>query len=294
MTLDPQQLASIRTQATLCAERFHLPLRNKVWRGGTGEFAGSGSGSSLDFQDHRIYVPGDDPRHLNWQAYARTGQYSMKLYREEVRPVIDIICDVSPSMFVDEAKSKRTSELLLLLYLSSTRAGASCRVHLCSGSTHRLLAPEALSGTHWLETAKTLQESDPDGPLALQNIPMRASSFRVLISDLLFPGDPGPILRLLAAGQGSPFLFVPFSESESEPSWEGNYEFVDAERGSKHPHRIDPRIIKRYLTAYRQHFALWKEACTRQQAHFARVSAQASLERALLAEAVPSQSLEMS
>ncbi|MFN9663179.1 MAG: DUF58 domain-containing protein, partial [Akkermansiaceae bacterium] len=26
----------------------------------------------MDFQDHRSYSPGDDPRHINWQAYART------------------------------------------------------------------------------------------------------------------------------------------------------------------------------------------------------------------------------
>ncbi|MEJ6642028.1 MAG: DUF58 domain-containing protein [Akkermansiaceae bacterium] len=39
-------------------------------------------GSALYFQDHRAYSPGDDPRHINWQAYARTGQYTMKLYRE--------------------------------------------------------------------------------------------------------------------------------------------------------------------------------------------------------------------
>ena len=49
-------------------------------------FSGSGTGSSLDFQDHRAYSPGDDPRHINWQAYARTGSYTMKLFREEVRP----------------------------------------------------------------------------------------------------------------------------------------------------------------------------------------------------------------
>lgn len=93
-----EALKDAYTRSSTCANRLRLPLRSKVWRGGSGDFAGAGTGSSMDFQDHRNYVPGDDPRHINWQAYARTGQYTMKLYREEVRPVIDLICDVSPSM----------------------------------------------------------------------------------------------------------------------------------------------------------------------------------------------------
>ena len=83
-----------------CSERVTLPLREHVWKGQSGEFVGAGTGSSMDFQDHRNYIPGDDPRHINWQAYARSGNYTMKQYREEVRPTIDLILDISPSMFL--------------------------------------------------------------------------------------------------------------------------------------------------------------------------------------------------
>ena len=102
-TLDPAMLRECHARARGWAGLFRLPLRQRVWRGGSGDFMGRGTGSSLDFQDHRAYAPGDDPRHINWQAYARTGQYSMKLFREEVRPLIDIVLDVSPSMYYPEA-----------------------------------------------------------------------------------------------------------------------------------------------------------------------------------------------
>lgn len=74
------------TRARALADRFSLPLNDRNWRGNPGDYAGIGVGSSLDFQDHRNYLPGDDPRHINWQAFARTGDYTLKLYREEVRP----------------------------------------------------------------------------------------------------------------------------------------------------------------------------------------------------------------
>ena len=65
----------------------------------------------MDFQDHRSYSPGDDPRHINWQAYARTGSYTLKLFREEIRPIVDLVLDVSPSMFFTPEKDKRSTEL---------------------------------------------------------------------------------------------------------------------------------------------------------------------------------------
>ena len=85
------------------ATRLSLPLRKGLART-NGNVPGTGAGSSVDFQDHRAYVPGDDPRHIDWLAYARSGHYTMKLYREEVRPYLDVALDFSGSMFLDEAK----------------------------------------------------------------------------------------------------------------------------------------------------------------------------------------------
>lgn len=291
MTSDALKAAYAR--ASGCSNRLRLPLRSKVWRGAAGEFSGAGAGSSLDFQDHRNYVPGDDPRHINWQAYARTGQYTMKLYREEVRPVIDLICDVSPSMFLDDAKAARTAELLAFLAQSSLRAGAALTIYLVSGTAHRLIPSEAIASHKWYEIAAELQKKDSAGPLNLSSIPLRQSAFRVLISDLLFPGDPAALLHLLAARHGTPLIFCPFTESEANPDWQGNYEFVDAERATRHAHRVEPRVLKKYLKAYQQHFALWKSASLRLQVLMSRVPANLDLERALHSEAIPIQALEI-
>ena len=97
----------IRAASTASA-KWSLPLRSRLWQGVAGEMAGFGTGSSMDFQDHRQYVPGDDPRHINWQAYARTGQYTLKLYREETRPLVEIWFDATASMFLSEAKARRS------------------------------------------------------------------------------------------------------------------------------------------------------------------------------------------
>ena len=109
---DAGALRNLHARARGWTRALKLPFRQQRWRGHAGEFMGSGTGSSLDFHDHRVYLPGDDPRQINWQAYARTGTYSMKLYREEVRPLVDMVLDVSASMFAFPSKEQRALELL--------------------------------------------------------------------------------------------------------------------------------------------------------------------------------------
>ena len=288
------ELAQCHSRALAAAAIFRLPLRSKVWRGQAGEFTGGGTGSSLDFQDHRAYSPGDDPRHINWQAYARTGSYSMKLFREEVRPVIDLIVDVSESMFFDEKKAARTAELLYLITESSQAAGASIHTHVIRGDANLPLDPSTIRSHTWLEKSRALPASDPSKAPDLTRLPLRANAIRVLVSDLLFPGDPDPMLRYLGQRHGSTIIFSPFLEAEANPDWAGNYEFVDPELNSRHPHRIEPATLRRYLEAYGQHFSLWKQTAIRHQAILARIPTESDLIPTLYQAAVSIHALEAS
>lgn len=291
MNLDPDILQRLYTQASVCAERLSLPLRSQVWRGMAGEFQGAGTGSSIDFQDHRAYVPGDDPRHINWQAYARTGNYSMKLYREEVRPVIDIILDASESMFFHPTKASRTAELFYFAVLSALQAGASATVHLLRGDAHRIIPMDAITSHQWIHTIAEMKPDHPDKPLALDQIHFRGNAIRVLISDLLFDADPLPPLRQLSQQQGKPIIFAPFLESEVNPDWQGNYEFIDAEHAGNHPYRIEKSTLSRYQKAYAAHFATWHGTARRFNTPLARVSCNTDLLTALNEEAIKSGAL---
>ena len=292
--MDLETLKSCHGRALSVAGRLRLPLRSRVWRGQAGEFTGGGTGSSLDFQDHRAYSPGDDPRHINWQAFARTGSYTMKLFREEVRPVVDLILDASESMFFDPAKAVRTAEIFYLIAESCNTAGASLSLHAVRGDACTTLDPATLRTHRWLDVARALPTSDPATTPNLTRLPLRANAVRVFLSDLLFPGDPEPIVRHLGQRQGNIVIFSPFLESEENPGWSGNYEFIDAERNSRHAHRIEPVTLRRYLDAYTNHFALWTQHTRRHQAAFARISAHGDLSTALFREAVPAGALEPS
>src|SRR2546425_3232028 len=106
------------------AAAFRLAMPRAPIGGRLGERLGSGTGSSLEFQDYRQYAPGDDLRHVDWAAYARSDVLTVRLYREEVAPRIDLVLDVSRSMAVTDQKLRAYSELCALLACASASTEA--------------------------------------------------------------------------------------------------------------------------------------------------------------------------
>lgn len=55
-------------------------------------------GQGMDYEESRHYQSGDDPRYMNWQLTARSGQHFMKVFREERQPGAFILVDRRCSM----------------------------------------------------------------------------------------------------------------------------------------------------------------------------------------------------
>ena len=288
MSLD---LHSLRARMREAAGAVRLPLRSGRWTGQAGSVLGMGTGSSVDFQDQRSYLPGDDPRYINWQAYARTGSSSMKLYRQEVSPRVDLLVDLSESMFNDSAKSTRSWELIYWAVESALRWGASLKViRLSQGQCSEVPMTEVMACDWSLPESNGQQSQVPD----LHRAPLRPGSLRVLISDLLFPGAPQPVTTALHQAQGRSFIFSPFSGAEAAPQWAGNVEFEDAESRGIDKRRVTPDVLHRYREAYTRHFGLWREQCQRFGLPLVRVSAEEDFIAALRGEGLLAGAVEVS
>ncbi|MBK9242335.1 MAG: DUF58 domain-containing protein [Acidobacteria bacterium] len=55
-------------------------------------------GASIDFAEHRGYVPGDDIRRVDWRLYARTDKYYVKQYEADTNTNFVVLLDISKSM----------------------------------------------------------------------------------------------------------------------------------------------------------------------------------------------------
>lgn len=56
------------------------------------------SGFAVEFAGHREYVPGDDPKHIDWRVYFRRDKYFIKQYEMETNFVCHLVLDASASM----------------------------------------------------------------------------------------------------------------------------------------------------------------------------------------------------
>jgi uncharacterized protein (DUF58 family) len=55
-------------------------------------------GHSIEFAEHREYVPGDDLRSVDWKVFARTDKYYVKQYEDETNLICYLVVDISASM----------------------------------------------------------------------------------------------------------------------------------------------------------------------------------------------------
>lgn len=88
--LDPQVLAAAG----------HLPVTARLIAEGLqgGSHRSPFKGHSVDFADHRPYVPGDDPRHLDWKVLGRRDRLVIKRFEAERDMGVTFVIDGSASM----------------------------------------------------------------------------------------------------------------------------------------------------------------------------------------------------
>ena len=55
-------------------------------------------GSSVEFAEHREYVPGDDIRHIDWKVFGRSDRFYIKQFEEETNLRVQLVMDASESM----------------------------------------------------------------------------------------------------------------------------------------------------------------------------------------------------
>ena len=222
--------------AACAAWRLRLPSLPAF--GASGERLGRGTGSSLEFTDFREYVPGDDLRHVDWRAYARTDALHVRLFREEVAPHLDIVLDVSASMGVTDAKSRAARDLAEAFRLWAADGGTRARCLAAGGD--EVLDPESLTFT---------ADAAGEGSARLGLVPtrpLRPRALRAVVSDFLWERDPAPDLRRLAAGAAHLYVVHLLDPWEADPSAEGARTLVDVEQGERLELELDAATVAGY------------------------------------------------
>jgi uncharacterized protein (DUF58 family) len=268
-------------------ERLSFSVRKPVAGGLGGEHRSSARASSLDFADYRQYVPGDDFRRIDWNAYARSGTLNVKLTEAREQLPVHILLDASRSMAWGEpAKLRYASQIASALgyvalsrydRLTVTALGEQPRELRAVRGRGKL--PHLLNFLHNVEPSGAL---DLAAGLAAYRVDRRAGGLAILISDLLSPdGYEAGLDALRQAGLDVGVIQV-LSPQELEPAQGGDVELEDAETGEI----VEVSLTPRMLAIYRERLDRWcadaEEACTRRGIVYCRVSTADPLDNLLL------------
>lgn len=88
--LDPRTLASLQgldIAARMAVEGFVAGLHKSPYHG-----------VSVEFAEHREYVPGDDIRHVDWKVWSKTDKLYLKQFEQETNLIAYLLLDTSESM----------------------------------------------------------------------------------------------------------------------------------------------------------------------------------------------------
>ena len=225
-------------------------------------------GASAIFKEHREYRPGDDPRLIDWRAYARSDRYAIKHFEHETQMRGTLALDISPSMrwgSGDTTKLDHATTLLAALAYVLTKQGDAVslvtfdatirdRLPARSGPAHldylmRTLAAPAISKSETALHASLDELIEHAGRMGLV----------VIASDLLDlrPDALDPIARIQAHGHQTIVLHV-LDPAEIELPYEQPLHFEGLE--GEAPVEVDPRGIRR---RYRESIDAFIESCRR-------------------------------
>lgn len=216
-------------------------------------------GLSLDFAEHRPYMPGDDIRRIDWRVFGRTDRFYVKEFEADTNANFSVILDISRSMDFGEAGIRKLDYgkflAASLTYLSSRQRD---RVGLVTFDSEivDIVPPSAKHlevVLHTLERARSTR-----GGTLCKALPKIAEVFRrrsviVLISD--FYEEPGAMMSAVNAlkQKGNDLIvFHVLDPAEINFTYDQPLNFEDLETGEQLA--VVPYALReQYQTMLREH-----------------------------------------
>lgn len=187
------ELIALRQQARNLNLNRKQAARAELAGGHASRFRGRG----MDYQESRIYQPGDDIRNMDWRVTARTGRPHTKLYQEErERPVV-VCVDLNPSMFFASRgalKSVVAARAASLIGWAAAAHGDRIGALLFNGEHHELPPQGGKHGVLRL-ISQLVRQSDP-----LENLkhPPHPEGLNIALARLRRVSRPGSLIFLLS------------------------------------------------------------------------------------------------
>ena len=254
--LDPKALAGIRD--------LELVARGVVQGFVNGLHRSPYLGVSVDFAEHRAYMPGDDIRRIDWRVFARNDRFYVKEFEADSNANFLLLLDTSKSIrFASRGVSKLQYGVMLAACLAYFARGQRDRVGLITfdRDVKDYIPPSAKHLDAILHALSRLADTESQGEGALLPTLFRAAESErrrgivVLISDLYEePEAAARGLRALGYRGSDLIVFHVLDPAEREFPYTDAANFSDLETGDRLP--IVPEYVRaQYQKLVAEHIA---------------------------------------
>jgi uncharacterized protein (DUF58 family) len=189
---DLNELLALRSAALGLSLHAHRPALAQLFGGHQSAQRGRG----LEFEEVRLYAPGDDVRRIDWRVTARRGKPHTKLFQEERERAVWIVADLHAGLFFGSQRQFKSTALLhaaailgWAAVLGGDRLGSviSQGKHQVSLLQPRIRDRGVLSMLHTLVAAQPTQPATPE-----------RSSLEMAINALQAVLKPGSLVLILS------------------------------------------------------------------------------------------------
>jgi len=243
-------------------------------------------GASIDFAEHRGYVPGDDIRRVDWRLYARTDRYYVKQYEADTNTNFCILLDVSRSMGF---ASRGISKLEYSCFLSACLAYLAHRQRDRVGITtfdSEIVEHVPPSAKHFDVVLHTLDRARTMRPGNLRVLNDLAEHFKrrsvvALVSD--FYEEPDAVLEAIKPLRflgNDLMVFHVLDPAEIDFTYEDASAFEDLESGEQIP-VVPEALTEQYRELIRAHSTALAERFSEHRIDYTLLNSAEPLDRAL-------------
>jgi uncharacterized protein (DUF58 family) len=152
-------------------------------------------GRGLEFEEVRLYAPGDDARSIDWRVTARRGRPHTKMFREDRERPVWLVADLHPGLYFGSRRQLKSALLLraaALLAWAAVLGGDRLGAVLAGGAERPLILPPRRREAGVLPLLQALVERQPRAP----GLP--ASALGAALTTLRPLLKPGSLVLLLS------------------------------------------------------------------------------------------------
>ena len=264
-------------------DTLSLAMRGRAQGGAGGSRRSRQTGSSAEFSDYREYVPGDDIRRLDWNAYARFDKLFLKLFMEEQESLVTVLLDASASMGAKWASARSAAEAVGYLALTG-----GDRLNIQVLKNGRALRSPQLSGraafprlTGFLDTCA------PDGnegtlTEAVKHTEGLKKGLCFLITDGYTEDALKEALDYLRYLKQETAVVQVLSGEELRPDYAGAVRLTDSESGEKLDLLADRAALDAYRDALTDFLKSVRENCASREAPYMLLDSEKSFEESFI------------